>query len=59
MSNHKETNRLMWMVKGCLVPDGYSEKDYISTYDNYFKRVWYNNESCDEGFEEAYMEKYG
>jgi hypothetical protein len=57
---HKEVNRFMWIVKGQLVPDGYSDQDYIEVHDSYFKRLWGNHENCvhEGGFEEAYKEKY-
>jgi hypothetical protein len=65
---HKEVNRFMWIVKGQLAPDGYSDQapdgysdqDYIDVHDSYFKRLWGNHENCvhEEGFEEAYKEKY-
>ena len=50
----------MWIVKGQLAPDGYSDQDYIDVHDSYFKRLWGNHENCvhEEGFEEAYREKY-
>ena len=53
----KEINRMMWMVKGQLIPDSYSHKDRVSMYNSYFKRVWYNNEASDEGFEKAWSNK--
>lgn len=60
MSIHKEVNRFMWILKGQLVPDGYSQQDYVDTYESYLKRLWGNNENYihEEGFEEAYAEKY-
>ena len=39
---HKEVNRFMWILKGHLVPDGYSEQDYLDVHDAYFKRLWGN-----------------
>jgi len=51
----KEANRLMWAVKGMLIPDGYKINDVNSVLRSYFKRLWTN---CDnyqfEGFEEAW-----
>ena len=51
----KEANRLMWAVKGMLIPDGYKISDVNSVLRSYFKRLWTN---CDnyqfEGFEEAW-----
>ena len=29
----------------------------LSCYDSYVKRLWYNTEANDEGFEEAYRKK--
>jgi hypothetical protein len=57
---HKEVNRFMWVLKGQLVPDGYSEKDYEDTHKIFLKRLWGNDENYvhEEGFEEAYKEKY-
>ena len=49
----KEACRLFWMMKGHL---NTSEETIRSSYDGYFKRLWYNNEAYikEEGFEEAY-----
>tara|TARA_B100000123_G_scaffold272107_1_gene253609 strand:- start:69 stop:257 length:189 start_codon:yes stop_codon:yes gene_type:complete len=49
----KECCRLFWMVKGHL---NTSEETIRSSYNGYFKRLWYNNEAYikEEGFEEAY-----
>jgi len=57
---HKEANRFLWIVKGRLAPDEYSEQDYLDVYDSYLKRLWGNHENYvhEEGFEEAYTEKY-
>jgi len=50
----------MWIIKGQLVPDGYSERDYVEVHDSYFKRIWGNHEAPthEDGFEEAYNKKY-
>ena len=50
----------MWILKGHLVPDGYSEKDYVDTHESFLKRLWGNHENCvhEDGFEKAYTEKY-
>jgi len=60
MPIHKEVNRFLWIIKGRLAPDEYSEQDYLDVHDAYFKRLWGNHENCvhEEGFEEAYTEKY-
>jgi len=57
---HKEVNRFMWILKGRLVADGHSEKDYEEIHDIYLRRIWGNHEAPihEEGFEEAYREKY-
>lgn len=49
-------NWLMWIVKGHLIPEDYSEQDIKSVYNGYFKRVWGNHENIvhDKGFEEAW-----
>ena len=49
----KECCRLFWMVKGHL---NTSEETIRSSYNGYFKRLWYNNEAYikEDGFEEAY-----
>ena len=46
----------MWIIKGQLVPDGYSERDYVEVHDSYFKRIWGNHEAPthEDGFEEAF-----
>ena len=51
----KECCRLFWMVKGHL---NTSEETIRSSYNGYFKRLWYNNEAYikEEGFEEAWKE---
>ena len=50
----------MWILKGKLVADGHSEKDYEEIHDIYLRRIWGNHEAPihEEGFEEAYREKY-
>jgi hypothetical protein len=50
----------MWIVKGQLIPDGYSDQDILDMYDSYFLRLWGNHENPvhQDGFEEAYTEKY-
>ena len=60
MPIHKEVNRFMWILKGHLVPDGYSEKDYLDTHESFLKRLWGNHENYvhEDGFEKAYTEKY-
>jgi len=57
---HKEVNRFMWIIKGQLVPDGYSEEDYLEVHDSYLHKIWGNHEASihEDGFEEAYTEKY-
>ena len=57
----KEANRLMWMVKGHLIPKEYSEKDIESVLRSYFARLWHNEEAYvnEDGFEEAWEERYG
>lgn len=46
----------MWIVKGHLIPEEYSEEDVKSVYNGYFKRVWGNHENIvhTEGFEKAW-----
>jgi hypothetical protein len=55
----KEANRYFWIIKGHLIPQ--QEPDHIveSYYDNYFKRLWGNNELYlhEDGFEEAYEQR--
>ena len=60
MPIHKEVNRFMWILKGHLVPNGHSEKDYEEIHKSYLKRIWGNHEAPihEEGFEEAYKERY-
>tara|TARA_R110002096_G_scaffold333586_1_gene527546 strand:- start:122 stop:328 length:207 start_codon:yes stop_codon:yes gene_type:complete len=53
----KEANRLFWMVKGMLIPDHFDEKDIKWVLDSYTRRVWYNHEVNDEGFDDAWREK--
>lgn len=53
--NYKECCRLFYMVKGHL---NTSPETIRSSYNGYFKRLWYNNEAYikEEGFEKAYKE---
>ena len=51
----KEAYRIFYMVKGHI---GVTEDCALSCYNSYFKRLWYNTEASDEGFEEAYRKKY-
>ena len=55
----KETNRLFYMCKGHLIPDGHSPADIFALYNKFLKRVWYNSEAYEyeEGFEAAYRKK--
>jgi len=51
--DYKECCRLFYMLKGHL---NTSPDTIRSSYNGYFKRLWYNNEAYlkEEGFEEAY-----
>lgn len=56
----KEANRFYWMVKGQLIPESWSERDIMKTYDSYFARLWGNHERADYatlGFEAAWKER--
>lgn len=57
----KWANKLFWMVKGHLIPDSWSYADIRKMEQSYFARLWGNHEACyhEEGFEEAWREKYG
>ena len=57
----KNANRLMWIVKGQLIPEGYSDEDIVDMYDSYFRRCWGNIENYvhEEGFEEAWEKQNG
>jgi len=46
---HKEANRLYWMVKGQLIPESWQEKDIMATYESYIKRLWGNCERAEYG----------
>ena len=54
MINKKEAYRIFWMVKGHF---NTSEHCILDSYDSYFKRVWYMEETYlhIEGFEEAWQ----
>ena len=60
-SIYKEASRLLWIVKGRLIPEGYSDEDIREMHDSYMLRLWPNHEANihTDGFEEAYKEKYG
>ena len=55
----KEANRYYWIVKGQLIPEGWSEKDIMSTYESYFTRIWGNHEKCyhEVGFQQAWLKR--
>ena len=59
----KEAYRRFWLVKGHLACHTWKDKDIISMYDSYFKRLWNNESGClelyEEGFEEAYNKIIG
>ena len=54
----KEAYRIFFMVKGHL---GVTKETALACYDNYFKRLWYNQEAWvrEEAFEIAYRKKFG
>ena len=57
---HKEANRLYWMVKGHLIPESWNEKDIEKTYNSYMARLWGNCERAEYstlGFEVAWAER--
>ena len=57
----KEAHFMHWCIKGHLIPDEWSDKDIVTMYDSYFKRLWGNNEIVEysrESFEIAWYEKY-
>lgn len=55
----KEANRYYWMVKGQLIPESWSEKDIMSIYESYFRRLWGNHEAHihEIGFEAAWAQR--
>jgi len=55
----KEANRYYWMVKGQLIPESWPDKDVISIYESYFRRLWGNHEACvhELGFEAAWAQR--
>jgi hypothetical protein len=55
----KEANRFYWMVKGQLIPESWSEKDIMATYESYFARIWGNHEAPNHalGFEAAWAQR--
>lgn len=55
----KEANRYYWMVKGQLIPESWSEKDIMSIYESYFRRLWGNHEIYlhEIGFEAAWAQR--
>lgn len=56
----KEANRLYWMVKGHLIPESWPDKEVMSIYDSYMKRLWGNHERAvygSSGFEAAWAER--
>ena len=55
----KEANRYFWIIKGHLIPEGWSDIDIEEISSIYFKRIWGNHEACfrEEGFEEAWTKR--
>lgn len=55
----REANRLMWMVKGRLIPETWHEQTIRDMVKDYTKRLWYNEEAYhyEKGFDEAYKRK--
>ena len=58
MKNNKDSHRLYWMVKGSLIPEAWTQESIDKMSNDFFKRVWYNTETSDEGFDEAYNKRY-
>jgi len=54
----KEASRLLWSVKRMLIPDDWTNEDIYNMVERYTKRVWYNHEANDDGFEEAWEKKH-
>ena len=56
-SKIKEAYRVFFFVKGHL---NCSEQTALESYDNYFKRCWYNQEMWirEEAFEKEYEKKF-
>ena len=52
----REANRFYWIVKGQLIPTGWSDKEVQGIYDSYMKRIWGNHENVvhEEGFTAAW-----
>ena len=52
----KEANLYYWIVKGSLIPDGWSDREVEGIHESYFKRIWGNHENGvhTDGFEFAY-----
>jgi hypothetical protein len=57
----KEANRYYWIVKGQLIPESWSEKDIMATYESYFTRIWGNHEAASHevGFQQAWLKRHG
>ena len=55
-----EAHRLNWIIKGQLIPDGWSTNDIKITYTNYTKRAWGKQESWvyQEGFDNAFAKRF-
>lgn len=54
----KEAYRIFFLVKGHL---DITQETALACYDNYFKRIWYNQEAWvrEERFHIAYEKKFG
>ena len=40
----QEADRMMRLVKGRSIPEEWNDTDIEAMYDEYFKRLWYNQE---------------
>ena len=56
----KNANRLLWIDKGHLVPEHWTDKEIESMADRCFHRLWGNNENGESEvrFEEEFKKKY-
>ena len=59
IETYKEANRMMWMVKGRLIPLEWDDEAILATLNSYTKRLWHNEEAGQyvEGFEEAWKHR--
>lgn len=55
----KEANRRFWMAKGCLIPEGWTDREITEISAGLFNNMWGNHEASihEAGFEHAWNQR--